>query len=150
MTVHAAIGAPNEEPLYTARFAPSRMNPHANSLWPGKRWQLALLLACLGMLGPFSIDTYLPAFAGIARSVGATPVQMQQTLSSYLLGFAVMNLFHGALSDSLGRRPVVLASLYPVVTAVLAAVVHHERLTRVQYAGIAAVVSGVALLSVRA
>ncbi len=44
----------------------------------------------------------------------------------------------------------VLASLYPVVTAVLAAVVHHERLTRVQYAGIAAVVSGVALLSVRA
>ena len=68
----------------------------------------ALLLACLGMIGPFSIDTYLPAFAGIAQSIGATPVQMQQTLSSYLLGFAVMNLFHGALSDSFGRRPVVL------------------------------------------
>jgi DHA1 family bicyclomycin/chloramphenicol resistance-like MFS transporter len=33
---------------------------------------------------------------------------MQQTLSAYLLGFAVMNLFHGALSDSFGRRPVVL------------------------------------------
>jgi DHA1 family bicyclomycin/chloramphenicol resistance-like MFS transporter len=87
------------------------MNPNASTLWRGKRWQLALLLACLGMLGPFSIDTYLPAFAGIARSVGATPVQMQQTLSSYLLGFGVMNLFHGALSDSLGRRPVVLAGV---------------------------------------
>ncbi|MBP6765144.1 MAG: multidrug effflux MFS transporter [Rubrivivax sp.] len=87
------------------------MNPNAQSLWPGPRWTLALLLACLGMLGPFSIDTYLPAFAGIARSVGATPVQMQQTLSSYLLGFAVMNLFHGALSDSLGRRPVVLVGV---------------------------------------
>jgi DHA1 family bicyclomycin/chloramphenicol resistance-like MFS transporter len=60
------------------------------------------------MLGPFSIDTYLPAFAGIARSLGATPVQMQQTLSAYLFGFALMNLFHGALSDSLGRRPVIL------------------------------------------
>ncbi|MDP1899036.1 MAG: multidrug effflux MFS transporter [Rubrivivax sp.] len=87
------------------------MNPNAHILWPGPRWTLALLLACLGMLGPFSIDTYLPAFAGIAQSVGATPVQMQQTLSSYLLGFAVMNLFHGALSDSLGRRPVVLAGV---------------------------------------
>ncbi|HRD98850.1 MAG TPA: multidrug effflux MFS transporter [Rubrivivax sp.] len=87
------------------------MNPNASTLWRGKRWQLALLLACLGMLGPFSIDTYLPAFAGIARSVGATPLQMQQTLSSYLLGFGVMNLFHGALSDSLGRRPVVLAGV---------------------------------------
>ena len=87
------------------------MNPNAQTLWPGPRWTLALLLACLGMLGPFSIDTYLPAFAGIAQAVGATPVQMQQTLSSYLLGFAVMNLFHGALSDSLGRRPVVLVGV---------------------------------------
>src|SRR6218665_4133473 len=84
------------------------MNPNAQQLWPGKKWALALLLACLGMLGPFSIDTYLPAFAGISQSIGATPGQMQQTLSAYLFGFAVMNLFHGALSDSFGRRPVVL------------------------------------------
>jgi DHA1 family bicyclomycin/chloramphenicol resistance-like MFS transporter len=33
---------------------------------------------------------------------------MQQTLSAYLFGFAFMNLFHGALADSFGRRPVVL------------------------------------------
>ena len=84
------------------------MNPDAATLWRGPRWTLALLLACLGMLGPFAIDTYLPAFSGIANSLGATPVQMQQTLSAYLFGFAIMNLFHGALSDSFGRRPVVL------------------------------------------
>ncbi len=84
------------------------MNPDANTLWRAPRWALALLLACLGMLGPFSIDTYLPAFSGIAQSIGATPTEMQQTLSAYLFGFAVMNLFHGALSDSFGRRPVVL------------------------------------------
>ena len=84
------------------------MNPDAQTLWRHSRWSLALLLACLGMLGPFSIDTYLPAFDGIMKSLGATPLQMQQTLSSYLFGFAVMNLFHGALSDSVGRRPVIL------------------------------------------
>jgi DHA1 family bicyclomycin/chloramphenicol resistance-like MFS transporter len=84
------------------------MNPDAHLLWRGPRWKLAVLLACLGMLGPFSIDTYIPAFSGIARSLGATPVQMQQTLSAYLFGFALLNLFHGALSDSLGRRPVIL------------------------------------------
>ena len=60
------------------------------------------------MVGPFSVDTYIPAFSGIARSLQASPVQMQQTLSAYLLGFAVMSLFHGAISDSFGRRPVVL------------------------------------------
>jgi DHA1 family bicyclomycin/chloramphenicol resistance-like MFS transporter len=85
-----------------------RLNPDAHTLWRAPRWALAALLACLGMLGPFSIDTYLPAFAGIGQSIGATPVEMQQTLSAYLFGFAVMNLFHGALSDSFGRRPVVL------------------------------------------
>jgi len=84
------------------------MNPDAHLLWRGPRWKLAVLLACLGMLGPFSIDTYIPAFAGIAQSLGATPVQMQQTLSAYLFGFAILNLFHGALSDSVGRRPVIL------------------------------------------
>ncbi len=85
------------------------MNPDARSpLWTAPRWVQAVLLASLGMLGPFAIDTYLPAFSGIARDVGATPVQMQQTLSAYLFGFAFMNLFHGALSDSFGRRPVVL------------------------------------------
>ena len=84
------------------------MNPEAHQLWRAPRWALAALLALLGMLGPFSIDTYIPAFNGIATALGASPVQMQQTLSAYLFGFAFMNLFHGALSDSFGRRPVVL------------------------------------------
>jgi len=87
------------------------MNPDAQQLWRAPRWALAVLLAMLGMLGPFSIDTYIPAFSGIARSLGATPVQMQQTLSAYLFGFAFMSLFHGAISDSVGRRPVVLWGL---------------------------------------
>ena len=87
------------------------MNPDAKQLWRAPRWALAVLLAVLGMLGPFSIDTYIPAFSGIAQSLGATPVQMQQTLSAYLFGFAFMSLFHGAISDSVGRRPVVLWGL---------------------------------------
>jgi DHA1 family bicyclomycin/chloramphenicol resistance-like MFS transporter len=87
------------------------MNPDAHQLWRAPRWALAVLLAMLGMLGPFSIDTYIPAFSGIADSLAATPVQMQQTLSAYLFGFAFMSLFHGALSDSVGRRPVVLWGL---------------------------------------
>lgn len=87
------------------------MNPDAQSLWRLPQWAFAVLLAVLGMLGPFSIDTYLPAFADMAASLGATPLQMQQTLSAYLFGFALMSLFHGAISDSFGRRPVVLWGL---------------------------------------
>lgn len=87
------------------------MHPQAATLWRGPRWTLALLLAGLSSLGPFAIDTYLPAFPGMALDLSASAVQMQQTLSTYLFGFAVMNLLHGALSDSLGRRPVVLVAM---------------------------------------
>ncbi len=87
------------------------LNPNAHQLWTAPRWALALLLACLSMLGPFAIDTYLPAFGGIAASLGASPLQLQQTLSAYLFGFAFMNLFHGALADSYGRRPVILGGV---------------------------------------
>jgi DHA1 family bicyclomycin/chloramphenicol resistance-like MFS transporter len=86
----------------------ARVNPNAAQLWTAPRWALALLLACLSMLGPFTVDTYLPAFSGIAQALQATPLQLQQTLSAYLFGFAFMNLFHGALADSFGRRPVIL------------------------------------------
>ena len=72
---------------------------------------LAVTLAGLVMLGPFSVDTYLPSFPAIQREFAVTPLEVQQTLTAYLIVFAVMTLFHGALSDSFGRRPVILACL---------------------------------------
>ena len=87
------------------------MHPDVPAARRGPPWALPILLALLGMLGPFAIDTYLPAFPAIARGLDASPLQMQQTLSVYLFAFAFMALFHGSLSDSFGRRPVVLWSL---------------------------------------
>jgi DHA1 family bicyclomycin/chloramphenicol resistance-like MFS transporter len=68
-------------------------------------------LAALSGLAPFFIDTYLPSFREMGVSLHATPGQVQQTLTAYLVPFALMNLWHGALSDAVGRRPVVLWSL---------------------------------------
>jgi len=76
-----------------------------------RTWSLAILIAALAMLGPFSIDAYLPAFHEIGREFDVPPIAVQQTLSVYLFAYAFMMLWHGALADALGRRPVVLASL---------------------------------------
>ena len=51
------------------------MNPDAHLLWRGPALAARRAARRLGMLGPFSIDTYLPAFTGIAQSIGATPVR---------------------------------------------------------------------------
>ena len=56
---------------------------------------LAVTLAGLVMLGPFSVDTYLPSFPAIQREFAVTPLQLQQTLTAYLVAFAVMTLFLG-------------------------------------------------------
>ncbi|MEI7445708.1 MAG: multidrug effflux MFS transporter [Burkholderiales bacterium] len=73
--------------------------------------RLPPIIAGLSVLGPFAIDTYLPAFGSIGRELGATPLQVQQTLTAYLVPFALMALWHGAVSDALGRKRVVIVGL---------------------------------------
>jgi DHA1 family bicyclomycin/chloramphenicol resistance-like MFS transporter len=72
---------------------------------------LATLLAGLSMLGPFSIDAYLPAFPRIEATLHASAIEVQQTLTAYMLAFSGMVLWHGALSDAYGRRNVILTAL---------------------------------------
>ena len=72
---------------------------------------LAVILAALAMVGPFTVDTYLPSFPAIGSDFGVSPVALQLTLSAYFFTFAAMTLLHGSLSDSFGRRPVILAGL---------------------------------------
>jgi DHA1 family bicyclomycin/chloramphenicol resistance-like MFS transporter len=109
-----------------------------------------VLLAVLGMLGPFSIDTYIPAFSGIAQSIGATPAEMQQTLSAYLFGFAFMNLFHGALSDSFGRRPVVLWGLAVFTLASLGCALSQNITQLVLFRGLQGLSTGAGIVVSRA
>lgn len=68
-----------------------------------------VILAGLGMVGPFSIDTMFPAFVRMEAEWGVSELALQQVVSTYLFAFAVMSLIHGPLSDALGRKPVVLA-----------------------------------------
>lgn len=75
---------------------------------PGIR--VTLILALLSMFGPFTTDTIFPAFQGMGAEFRVDAAAMQQVTSVYMLAFAVMSLFHGPLSDALGRRPVIIAS----------------------------------------
>lgn len=77
------------------------------------------LLAALSALGPFSIDAYLPSFRDIAAHFSASPLLVQQTITAYLLPFGAMTLFHGALSDSFGRRRITLLMVMVFVFATI-------------------------------
>ena len=78
---------------------------------------LIVVVALLSMLGPLTIDTYLPSFPDIQAELGVGPAAMAQTLSLYLLAFAGTTLLWGPLSDSFGRRRVATISLLGYVVA---------------------------------
>ncbi|MGL6160412.1 multidrug effflux MFS transporter [Microbulbifer sp.] len=67
------------------------------------RW-LAVWLAALVALTPFSIDSYLPAIPAMADALGTAVARVQHSVSSFLLGFAIGQLLGGPLSDRWGRR----------------------------------------------
>ena len=79
-------------------------------LRPGT-FALTLLLSLLTALGPLSMDMYLPSLPDIGRTLNAPTLQVQLTISSYLFGFAVGQIFYGPVSDRFGRRPILLAAL---------------------------------------
>jgi DHA1 family bicyclomycin/chloramphenicol resistance-like MFS transporter len=82
------------------------------------RRRLPWLLAGLAMIGPFSIDAIFPGFPDIGKSFGVGEVALQQTVSVYLIAYAAMSLFHGALADAYGRKPVMVTgmALYAVAS----------------------------------
>lgn len=82
--------------------------PQASSLSP--RF-LFILLGALAGLTPLAVDMYLPAIPAIARDLATSIDGAQLTISAFLGGFAIGQLFYGPLADSFGRKPVILAGL---------------------------------------
>jgi len=80
---------------------------------------LLLLLAALNTIGPFSVDTYLPAFPSIEAGLHASPLELQQSLTAYLLPFSFMMLWHGAISDTVGRKSVIIVGQFIFLLASL-------------------------------
>jgi len=81
------------------------------------RRRLAMILGLLAMVGPFSIDSIFPAFRVLSHDLQVPDAAIQQTISIYLLGYALMSLLHGALSDAFGRKPVILFGLATFLAA---------------------------------
>ncbi len=114
------------------------------------RGRLALILAGLAMFGPFSIDTVFPAFTAMARDLGVGKVAMQQTISVYLLGYAAMSLFHGPVSDAVGRRKVLLSGIVVFTLASVGAALSTDMATMLVFRALQGLSAGCGLIVGRA
>lgn len=75
------------------------------------------LLTALVAFGPLSTDMYLSVLPGLVNFFDTDVSQVQLTLSVFLSGFAIAQLFVGPLSDRFGRRPILILGLVIYVGA---------------------------------
>ncbi len=134
---------------------PTAMVGYAASMPPAPRTRLdpvplAVLLALLAMFGPFTIDAFFPAFHAVERELSASPWQMQQTISVYLLAYAVMSLFHGPVSDALGRRRVILVGVGGFLAASIGCAMSQTIEQLLLFRGLQGVFTGAGLIVGRA
>lgn len=88
------------------------------SVKPG-RWTI-LLLAAIVATTPLAIDMYLPAMPLMAQQLDTSITLVQQSLSIFLAAFGLSMLLCGPLSDSIGRRPLVMFGMSGFIAASLA------------------------------
>jgi MFS transporter, DHA1 family, multidrug resistance protein len=88
-------------------------------LRPGT-FALTALLAGLSAIGPLTTDMYLPSLPDIALALDSSTAQVQLTISTYLIGFAVGQVVYGPVSDRHGRKPVLLTAIALYCAASLA------------------------------
>ena len=112
--------------------------------------RLALLLGGLAMFGPFSIDTIFPAFPALGAQLGADKVEIQQTISAYLVAYAVTSLVHGPLSDAIGRRRVIIGGLVVFTFASIGCALSQDLPTLLAFRALQGLSSGVGLIVGRA
>ena len=74
-------------------------------------WGITLLLAIISAIQPLSTDMYLPSLLSIAAYFNTDMSQVQFTLSIFMVGFAIGQIFYGPFADKYGRKPLLLISL---------------------------------------
>lgn len=71
------------------------------------------LMALLISLTALSIDIILPALPGIGRDLGVPNANdVQLIISSLILGLSIGQIFYGPLSDSRGRKPLLVLGIF--------------------------------------
>ena len=91
-----------------------------HGLSPKRLWLLIITIAAMSAFAPLATDVYLPAFPQLTSEFNATDAAAQLTLTASFLGIMIGQLVFGPMSDSWGRRRLVLLTSIVTIFATLA------------------------------
>jgi DHA1 family bicyclomycin/chloramphenicol resistance-like MFS transporter len=102
------------------------------------------------MIGPFTIDSYLPSFPTIEAEFNISRALLSQSLAFYLAAFGLSTLVLGPLADRLGRRRVIFGSLLFYIVASIGCALSNDYGTFLFYRLLQGAAAGGGLVSGRA
>jgi DHA1 family bicyclomycin/chloramphenicol resistance-like MFS transporter len=105
---------------------------------------MMVLLGALSAAAPFTMDVYLASMPSMTRALASTSAEVQLTLSVYMYGWGVAQLFAGPWSDRFGRRPALLGGLATLVVASIACALSNDVYTLIA----ARLVQGLSMASI--
>lgn len=80
---------------------------------------IALLSLFIIPISGLSVDIYVPSLPAVSHFFGVEKALAQLTITSYMIGLGLMQLFAGSISDSFGRRKPFLISMLIFIVATL-------------------------------
>ncbi|EKD54989.1 MAG: hypothetical protein ACD_60C00029G0016 [uncultured bacterium] len=83
------------------------------------KYFLAMLVLLVIPISGLSIDIYVPSLPAVSHYFGADKALAQLTVTSYMMGLSVMQIFGGSISDSFGRRNPFLISMFIYIAVTL-------------------------------
>lgn len=76
-----------------------------------KNTSTIILLVLIAIVGVFTLDVYLPGMPSMAEQFGVSLTDITYTFTAFSVVFAFSQLFHGTLSDVVGRKPIIVSGL---------------------------------------
>lgn len=91
-----------KSPSKSASATQAAATPAVPALW---------MLVMITLAGTLAMHIFVPALPIAGQALHADNAEMQLTISLYILGLAIGQLFYGPLSDALGRRPALMLGM---------------------------------------
>ena len=81
-----------------------------------RRLEIMILMGALQSFAPLSTDMYLPSMPLLERVFSATTADVQLTLATFFVGYALGQSLYGPVADRFGRKPPLYFSLVLFLT----------------------------------